>query len=113
MILPTNFPDDKTVTLQLIDLYLKSNKSEEALKYIKVAKEADPNNSSLYFAAGIMYLNQKNMMMPFQNLQKQLNLNRKYSIHNMVWEQHISIRHADMFVKANDIMDVKKYSDGN
>ena len=30
---------------------------------------------------------------------------------SMDLEQHISIRHAEMFVKANEIMDVKKYSD--
>ena len=56
--LPALFPDDKTITLQLIDLYIKSGKNEEALKYIKVAKEADPTNSSLYFAAGIIFLNE-------------------------------------------------------
>ena len=57
--LNSKFPNDKNITLQLIDLYIKSNKNEEALKYIKVAKEADPNNYSLYFAAGIIYLNEK------------------------------------------------------
>ena len=57
--LPNKFPGDNTITLQLIDFYLKSNKPDEALKYIKIAKEADPDNYSLYFAAGIMYLNQK------------------------------------------------------
>jgi tetratricopeptide (TPR) repeat protein len=31
--LSSKFPDDKTITLQLIDLYIKSNKNDEALKY--------------------------------------------------------------------------------
>ena len=55
--LPDKFPGDKSITLQLIDLYIKSGKNDEALKYLKVAKEADPTNYSLYFAEGIIYLN--------------------------------------------------------
>jgi len=43
--LNAKFPNDKNVTLQLIDLYIKSSKNDEALKYIKVAKESDPNNA--------------------------------------------------------------------
>ena len=38
--LSSKFPNDKNVTLQLIDLYIKSGKNEEAQKYIKVAKES-------------------------------------------------------------------------
>ena len=37
---------------------LKPTNLNEAQKYIGIAKEADPDNYSLYFAAGIMYLNQ-------------------------------------------------------
>ena len=37
--LQEKFPEDKNVTLKLIDLYIKSSKNEEAQKYIKVAKE--------------------------------------------------------------------------
>ena len=32
--LPSKFPNDKNITLQLIDLYIKSGKNDEALKYI-------------------------------------------------------------------------------
>jgi hypothetical protein len=44
----------KMLLLQLIDLYIKSGKNDEALEIYKVAKEADPGNYSLYFAAGII-----------------------------------------------------------
>ena len=105
------FPDDKTITLQLIDLYIKSNKPEEAQKYIKVAKEADPNNSTLYFAAGIMYLNQSKYDQAIEELTKSIELNPDvYDAQYGLGAAYIN-KASDMFVKANDIMDVKKYSD--
>jgi predicted Zn-dependent protease len=56
--LETKYAGDKNVTLQLIDLYIKAGKNDEALKYLQVAKAADPENFSLLFAEGIIYLNQ-------------------------------------------------------
>ena len=111
MSLPTIFPDDKTITLQLIDLYIKSNKPEEALKYIKVAKEADPTNSTLYFAAGIMYLNASKYDEAIEELSKSIELNPEvYDAQYGLGAAYIN-KASDMFVKANEIMDVKKYSE--
>ena len=108
--LPTIFPDDKTITLQLIDLYIKSNKPEEALKYIKIAKEADPTNSTLYFAAGIMYLNASKYDEAIEELSKSTELNPEvYDAQYGLGAAYIN-KASDMFVKANEIMDVKKYS---
>jgi tetratricopeptide (TPR) repeat protein len=108
--LPTIFPDDKTITLQLIDLYIKSNKPDEALKYIKVAKEADPGNATLYFAAGIMYLNASKYDEAIEELSKSIELNPEvYDAQYGLGAAYIN-KASDMFVKANEIMDVKKYS---
>jgi tetratricopeptide (TPR) repeat protein len=108
--LPTIFPDDKTITLQLIDLYIKSNKPDEALKYIKVAKEADPTNATLYFAAGIMYLNASKYDEAIVELTKSIELNPEvYDAQYGLGAAYIN-KASDMFVKANEIMDVKKYS---
>lgn len=109
--LNSKFPDNKDITLQLIDLYIKSNKTEEALKYIKVAKETDPGNYSLYFAAGIIYLNQ------FRYDEAITELTRSIELKGDVYDTQYGIgaayinKAADMFLKANEIMDVKKYSD--
>jgi tetratricopeptide (TPR) repeat protein len=108
--LPDKFPGDKTITLQLIDLYIKSNKPDEAQKYIKVAKEADPTNSTLYFAAGIMYLNQSRYDEAIEELTKSIELNPDvYDAQYGLGAAYIN-KASDMFVKANEIMDVKKYS---
>ena len=109
--LSSKFPNDKNVTLQLIDLYIKSSKNEEALKYIKVAKESDPNNYSLYFAGGIIYLNQNKYDDAITELTKSIELKGDvYDTQYGCGAAYIN-KASEMFVKANEIMDVKKYSE--
>jgi tetratricopeptide (TPR) repeat protein len=109
--LSSKFPDDKTITLQLIDLYIKSNKNEEALKYIKVAKENDPNNYSIFFAAGIIYLNENRYDEAITELTRSIEIKGDlYDTQYGIGAAYIN-KAADMFLKANEIMDVKKYSD--
>jgi len=108
--LPAMFPNDKTITLQLIDLYIKSNKNDEALKYIKVAKETDPNNYSLFFAAGIIYLNQNKYDDAITELSKSIEIKGDlYDTQYGLGAAYIN-KASEMFVKANDEMDVKKYT---
>ncbi|MBE3086850.1 MAG: tetratricopeptide repeat protein, partial [Bacteroidetes bacterium] len=105
------FPNDKDIYLQLIDLYIKSNKNEEALKYIKVAKETDSSNYSLFFAAGIIYLNQNRYDEAIVELTRSIEIKGDvYDTQYGLGAAYIN-KAADMFVKANEIMDVKKYSD--
>ncbi len=108
--LPDKFPGDKSVTLQLIDLYIKSGKNDEALKYLKVAKEADPSNYSLYFAEGIIHLNSSQYDDAISNLSKSIELKPDlYDSQYGLGAAYIN-KASDMFVKANDIMDVNKYN---
>jgi tetratricopeptide (TPR) repeat protein len=109
--LPTLFPDDKTITLQLIDLYIKSNKNEEALKYIKVAKDNDPINYSLFFAAGIIFLNQSRYDEAITELSKSIELKSDFFDTQYGLGAAYINKASEMFVKANEIMDVKKYSE--
>ena len=109
--LEAKFPNDKNVTLQLIDLYIKGNKNAEAQKYIVKAKEADPNNYSLYFAAGIIFLNENKYDEAIPELTKSIELkgdlfDTQYGLGAAYYNKA-----ADMFKKANEIMDVKKYGD--
>ncbi len=109
--LPKLFPDDKTITLQLIDLYIKSGKNAEAQKYIEVAKKDDPSNYTLYFAAGIIYLNEENYDAAIVELQKSIDLNGEvFDTQYGIGAAYIN-KAAEMFKAANEIMDVKKYSD--
>jgi tetratricopeptide (TPR) repeat protein len=109
--LTAKFPNDKNVTLQLIDLYIKSGKNEEAQKYIKVAKENDPTNFSLYFASGIIFLNQNKYDEAIPELTKSVELKGDvYDTQYGLGAAYIN-KAADMFKAANEIMDVKKYSE--
>ncbi len=108
--LPNKFPGDKTVTLQLIDLYLKSGKNEEALKYINLAKQEDQNNYSLYYAAGIMFLNQNKFDEAIVELARSVELKGDFYDNQYALAVSYINKAADMFTKANDIMDVKEYT---
>jgi len=104
------FPNDPNVTLNLIDLYIKSGKNEEALKYLVVAKEKDPDNYNLYFVEGIIYLNNSRFDEAITVLTKSVELNSElYENQYGLGAAYIN-KASDMFVKANEIMDVNKYS---
>ncbi|NLN31398.1 MAG: tetratricopeptide repeat protein [Bacteroidales bacterium] len=108
--LPNKFPGDNQVILQLIDFYLKADRPEQAQKYITMAKEADPDNYSLYFAAGIMYLNQNIFDEAIAELTKSIELKDDlYDTQYGLGAAYIN-KAADMFLKANDIMDVNEYT---
>lgn len=107
--LPEKFPGDKSITLQLADLYIKSGKYDEALKHLKVAKEDDPNNYSLWFAEGIIYLNQNKFDDAIAMLSKSIELKPDlYDSQYGMGAAYIN-KASDMVVKANEIMDVNKY----
>jgi len=108
--LPNKFPGDKSVTLQLIDLYLKSGKNDEALKYIALAKKDDPTNYSLYYAAGIMYLNKEQYDQAIEELTKAVELKGDFFDSQYGLGIAYINKAADMYKKANDEMDVKKYN---
>jgi len=109
--LKTTFPDDKTIVLQLIDLYIKSGKTDEALKYIDIAKANDPTNYSVFYAAGILYLNRDMFDQAIPELTKSIEIKPDiFDSHYALGVCYIN-KAAGMFQKANDIMDVKKYSD--
>ena len=108
--LPGKFPGDKNVTLQLIDLYIKAGKNDEALKYLQVAKADDPENYSLYFAEGIIFLNQEKFDQSITDLTRSTELKSDfYESQYGLGAAYINKASA-MFLKANDIMDVNKYN---
>lgn len=109
--LTTQFPNDKDIYLQLIDLYIRSNKNDEALKYIKLAKESDPDNYRLFLASGIIYLNQNNYDFAISDLLKSIKINAD----NFDSQLSLGIAYinkaAEMNIKANELTDIKKYNE--
>jgi tetratricopeptide (TPR) repeat protein len=108
--LPKLFPDDKSVTLQLIDLYIKSGKNDDAQKYIGEAKRDDPSNSILYFASGIIYLNEEKYDEAIAELQKSIELDpNMFDAQYGIGAAYIN-KAASMYKAAETIMDVNQYN---
>lgn len=109
--LSSKFPDDKNVILNIIDFYIKAGKNPEAQKYIKDAKVSDPDNSALYFASGIIYLNENKYDEAIVELTRSTELKGDvYDTQYGLGASYIN-KAYDMNLKANEIMDVKKYNE--
>ena len=54
------YPNDATVLASMIQIYLDTNKSEEALKYLELAIKQDPKNSTFHFAEGALHEKMEN-----------------------------------------------------
>jgi tetratricopeptide (TPR) repeat protein len=49
------YPENQSILIELINYYLVSNQSDEALKTLALAKAGDPENVSFTFAEGTLY----------------------------------------------------------
>lgn len=49
------YPDNSPIMVDLINIYLNSNRSDEAMKYLNMAISQDPENASFHFALGTLY----------------------------------------------------------
>ena len=49
------FPENQSILIELINYYLLTGIADEALEYLAIAKEDDPENISFYFAEGTLY----------------------------------------------------------
>jgi len=108
--LPSLFPNDKSITLQLIDLYIKSGKHDEALQYLAMAKQDDPTNSIFYFVAGIINLEAENYDEAIVELRRSIELDPDmFDAQYGLGAAYIN-KAARMFREANDIMDVSQYN---
>ncbi len=49
------YPEDNTVLTSMIQIYLDMDKTEDAMKYLDMAIERDPENATYYFAQGTLH----------------------------------------------------------
>jgi tetratricopeptide (TPR) repeat protein len=49
------YPGNGTILVEVINIYLNSNRVDDALRYLDIAIEQDPKNSSYYFARGTLF----------------------------------------------------------
>ncbi|HBL77005.1 MAG: hypothetical protein A2W90_19465 [Bacteroidetes bacterium GWF2_42_66] len=49
------YPDNSAIMVEIINIYLNLNKSDDAMKYLDMAISQDPENASFHFALGTLY----------------------------------------------------------
>jgi len=49
------YSDNGPLLVEVINIYLNANKIDDAMKYLQIAIQKDPKNSSYYFALGTLY----------------------------------------------------------
>ena len=106
----TAFPENQDVLLQLVDHYLKSNKPQEAFAYINIAKAKDPNNFSLLWAEGVLYMKQEKYDEAIASLTKSVEM--KADLFDTQFNLGVCYynKAVGMFAKANEIVDASKYN---
>jgi tetratricopeptide (TPR) repeat protein len=104
------YPENQEVLLQLVDFYLKNNKMKEAFEYINIAKSKDPNNFSLYWAEGVLYMREEKYDEAIVDMMKSIEL--KPDLYDTQFNLGVCYynKAVQMFLKANEIMDVAKYN---
>jgi tetratricopeptide (TPR) repeat protein len=105
------YPDNQEVILQLVDFYMKNNKLQDAFSYINLAKSKDPNNYSLHWAEGVLYMKQEKYPEAIVCLKKSIDLKGDQfdTQFNMgVCYYNLAV---ELFKKAELIMDAKKYNE--
>lgn len=70
--------DNNMLMVELINYYLTTDKTEEALEYLQKAIEKDPENYSYYFAIGTLYEKKENFEKAIEYYQKTLDIKEDY-----------------------------------
>lgn len=104
------FPENQDVLLQLIDFYLVNGKDDAAFEYISVAKESNPDNFSLFWAEGVLYMKQDKYDEAIAALKKSIEI--KPDLFDTQFNLGVCFynKASSMFDAANDIMDNAEYN---
>src|SRR5512138_4392 len=104
------YPDNQDVILQLVDHYMKCNRLPDAFSYINLAKSKDPNNSSLYWAEGVLYMKQEKYSEAITALTKSVEI--KPDLFDTQFNLGVCYynKAVELVTKANEIMDATKYN---
>ena len=103
------FPGNESVLVHLVNYYLVSGKNEQALEYLTIAKEKDPNNATFYHAEGVLYDKAGESEKAMKAYLKAAEFNptyfdTQYNIGALLFNKGVV-----MVEKANEIMDNEEY----
>ncbi|MDH6533444.1 tetratricopeptide repeat protein [Parabacteroides sp. 52] len=105
------FPEEKFYMLHLINIYIYSNRNEEAIQYLQTAINDEPNNPQLYDVLGSIYESLKDVEKAEATFKKALEIDPQYvdalsNLGRLYYNQAVTIQ-GD----ANMISDNKLYQE--
>ncbi|MCK4701588.1 MAG: tetratricopeptide repeat protein, partial [Bacteroidales bacterium] len=103
------FPGNESVLVHLVNYYLTSGRNEQALEYLTIAKEKDPDNATYYHAEGVLYDKAGDQDKAMKGYLKAAELDpayfdTQYNIGALLFNKGVT-----MVEKANAIMDNEEY----
>jgi tetratricopeptide (TPR) repeat protein len=72
------YPGNSSILVQLINVYGKMNKVENAIKYLDLAISKDPNNESFHLFRGVLFERQQNTIEAIKCYEKAIELKPGY-----------------------------------
>ncbi len=72
------YPTDNSVLVEMINIYINTKRSDEAMKYLTLAIEQDPTNASFYFAQGSLLDGIGKQEDAIKSYEKAIDLNKEY-----------------------------------
>lgn len=103
------FPNDNAIVIELTNYYITAGKSKDALEYLRIAKELEPTNASLYFAEGFLFEKLEEYEKAIASYQHAIDVNPDYfdALYNLgAAYYNKAVRE---FEKANEIMENRAY----
>ena len=72
------YPEDNTVLTSMIQIYLDQDKTEDAMRYLDMAIQQDPGNSTFYFAQGTLYEKIQNEEKAIESYEKAIEVDEEF-----------------------------------
>ena len=112
----TKYPDNESILTSLINLYLQTNEDpEKIVELLDEAKKVMPNNPSLYYVEGNIYVGVKNYEKASAAYEKALGVDPNYDF-AYYGKGNVALKQAEDLIAERDALDVrewKKYDELN
>ncbi|MDR0835054.1 MAG: hypothetical protein LBN11_00530 [Tannerella sp.] len=105
------FPQDQHFLLHMINIYMRTNRSDKALEYIKTALIADPTNANLYEVAGSIYESHKDIEKAEEYFLKSVELDPEIAESQLNMGSIYFNKAVSQLDAASSILDGKKYAE--
>ena len=112
----TKYPDNESILTSLINLYLQTNEDpKKIVELLDEAKKVMPNNPSLYYVEGNIYVGVKNYEKAIAAYDKALGVDPNYDF-AYYGKGNVALKKAEDLIAERDALDVrewKKYDELN